>query len=110
MVIDEVGLQPLEAGGVIRVEHRAGAALLGQVVELGYTHIDLDGYVIVSAEPVADEPGRHAVRLEPGSEKSAQIFEHLHKLATGTKPKTSRPPPPPRKGKGNRGGTRKKRR
>jgi hypothetical protein len=71
---------------------------------------DLHGYVIVSAEPAADEPGRHAVRLGPGGEESAQIFEHLHKLATDTKPKPRARRAAARKGKGNRGGNRKKRR
>lgn len=114
IVLDEAALPRLREGGVMRVEHKAAAAVLGQVVDLGYARVDLPAYTVMSTTPIPDSPGIYTARVEPVSEESSKIFEQLAKVRTKEAARAGRPPPPPprrrRRGKGGKGGGRKKKR
>ncbi len=101
--LHEGGLAPLQQGRPLRVEHTAGAVVLGQVVPLGHTSVTFEHYRVASTQP-AEQPDQVTVRLEP-TDGHDQLFEHLTQTATPAKPLARRPPPPPprkgkRKGKG----------
>lgn len=88
----------LREGGHVRIERAIAAKVLGREVELGYTQLDLGSYIVTSERP-ASKPGYMVVRIEPGSDASASVFERLVKERTRSK----RPPPPPRQRKRKRG-------
>ncbi len=102
MTVPTESVQPLREGRVVRWEQQVAANVLGRVVDLGYTQVDIGGYVIASERAAPGQAGHTVVRLEPGSPESASVFERLVKKPS---PATRRPPPPPlRKGKRKRGG------
>lgn len=84
----------LHQGRVVRIEMAVQAKLLGRVVDLGYSRLDIGQYTVASEQPLPRQPGRVLVRIEPRSADAATTRERLTKLPTAA---TRRPPPPPRR-------------
>jgi hypothetical protein len=100
MTVPESSLQMLRQGRVIRIEHTAAANVLGRVVELGHTQLEVAGYRVESSTPTVGRPDHVDVCITPRHSDGEKVFERLTKLKTlATKP----PPPPPRR-KRKRGG------
>ncbi len=89
MTVPSDNIEPLREGRVVRWERPVAANVLGRVVDLGYTQVDVAGYVIASEQEAPDQPGYTIVRLEPASPESASVFERLVKKPTNAQ---RRPP------------------
>lgn len=108
LTVPQSTLAVLHAGRPVRVEHTAAANVLGRLVELGHTQLEVTGYKVASAKPAPGKPGYANVRIEPQDEDGEKVFERLSKEKMHA---TKRPPPPPRRGrKGKGGGKNRKRR
>lgn len=110
MTVRESGLPMLRQGRVIRVEHTAGANVLGRLVDLGHTQLEVAGYKIESETPAAGQPGFVNVCVKPRDPEGEKVFERLSKEKTRAK----KPPPPPpsrrRRKRGGKGGKKRRRR
>jgi hypothetical protein len=100
MTVRRPAVQPLRDGRLLRIEMKARATILGRVVALGYSRLEIADYNVATVQPAAGQPDTFHVRVEPAEGDDAPIVEQLVKHRT---PTTKRPPSPPRKGKRNRG-------
>ena len=105
MTVPESSLPMLRQGRVIRVEHTAAANVLGRVVDLGHTQLEVERYKVESSTPAAGQPGYVNVCIKPQDPDGEKVFERLTKVKIRA---TKRPPPPPGRHKGKRGGKKRK--
>lgn len=89
---DAARVEPFRNGATLRVEHAIDANVLGRMVPLGFTRLEIADYTLASVRPEPGSPSSVRVRLEPKSEDHG-LFQSLVRERTTAKP----PPPPPRR-------------
>ena len=101
------GLARLNEGGHLLVDRALATRINDQILQLGFTRINIEAYKLVATTDNAD--GTHSVRIEPPSDKAADVFEHLYK-EQNTKRVRNRPASPQRKRSKRRGARKRSRR
>ena len=79
-------VEPLRGGHAVRCEQAMGANVLGRTVELGYAQFEVVDFRIASERPASGRPGEVEVRIEPGSDAAANVFQRLVRQPTQTRP------------------------
>ncbi len=95
--VPEDGLGSLEQKPVLRIEQEMKARVLGRVVDLGVTRVQISDYRVGQTDETPDKPGYLEVQLESLTDEGTELIQVL---VAPEKP--VRPPLPPRRGKSSR--------